>query len=173
MIVLALWGAAVVAGCGTNEEDAAADGAAPGLAGDAHDRGNVPEGGPSTGVGSLCDVLTDAGPTSGIFNASALECPSFICLKPVVQTGATISTTGAFCSAPCEQDSDCTGAEADPNDPSDRRCQTGFVCGVPFVKGRLCCQKLCLCKDFLGPAGATVPIACRGDAGANCQQPEP
>jgi hypothetical protein len=171
VIVFVAW-TAVLYGCGTEEQAAATDDAAPDLGGEVNDAGSatVADSGASKGLGSPCDVLTDAGSTSTVFNTSALECPSFICLKPAVQTGAPVSSTGAYCSTSCQQDSDCAGLLADPSNPTDRRCQTGFVCGVPFVKGRLCCQKLCLCKDFLGPAGAPVPLTCQGDAAANCQQ---
>jgi hypothetical protein len=36
------------------------------------------------------------------------------------------------------------------------------------VKGPLCCQKLCLCRDFLGSTGAMTPIECQGAAAATC-----
>jgi len=122
-------------------------------------------------IGRPCDVLTEAGPAQGVFNAEALECPSRICLKPVVQQGASGTVdTGPFCSASCSQDSDCESDQIrNPNNPLDKRCTKGFVCGIPFVKGRICCQKLCLCKDFLGPQGAPTPIACQGGAAATCQ----
>jgi hypothetical protein len=122
-------------------------------------------------IGRRCDVLTDAGSAQGVYNSEALECPSRICLKPVVQTGATMPTppTQAYCSASCSQDSDC-----DPNqlreqgNNLDYRCSTGFACGIAFVRGNICCQKLCLCKDFLGPIGAPTPIACQGGEAAKC-----
>jgi hypothetical protein len=123
-------------------------------------------------IGRRCDVLTDAGAAQGVYNSEALECPSRICLKPVVQTGATMPNppTEAFCSASCSQDSDCDGQTRDQSNPNDRRCSKGFTCGIAFVKGKICCQKLCLCKDFLGPAGATTPIACSNGAAATCQE---
>jgi hypothetical protein len=123
-------------------------------------------------IGRPCDVLTDAGAAQGVYNSEALECPSRICLKPVVQTGATMPTppTQAYCSASCSQDSDCDPNQLrDPNNPRDYGCQKGFACGIAFVKGKICCQKLCLCKDFLGPAGAPTPIACLGNAAATCE----
>jgi hypothetical protein len=123
-------------------------------------------------IGRPCDVLTDAGAAQGVYNSEALECPSRICLKPVVQTGATMPTppTQAYCSASCSQDSDCDPNQLrDPNNPRDYGCQKGFACGIAFVKGKICCQKLCLCKDFLGPAGAPTPIACQGNAAATCE----
>jgi len=121
-------------------------------------------------IGRPCDVLTDAGPAQGVYNSEALECPSRICLKPVVQQGASGSIdTGPYCSASCSQDSDCEGQLRDPTNPNDKRCSTGFTCGVAFVKGKICCQRLCLCKDFLGPGGAPVPIACMGSGASTCQ----
>ena len=124
-------------------------------------------------IGRRCDVLTDAGLKQGVFNSEALECPSRICLKPVVQEGATMPDppTEAYCSASCSQDSDCdTDQKRDNSNPKDKRCKTGFSCGIAFVKGKICCQKLCLCKDFLNPAvGAPTPIACQAGGAASCE----
>ena len=122
-------------------------------------------------IGATCDILTDAGPNQGVFNTEALECASRICVKPVVQPGATgaLSTT-AFCTTPCNQDNDCGGQTRDPTNPLDTRCATGFACGILFVKGPICCQKFCICRDFLGPSGPATPVACQGDAAAGCFQ---
>jgi hypothetical protein len=123
-------------------------------------------------IGRPCDVLTEAGPAQGVFNSEALECPSRICLKPVVQQGATMPDppTGPYCSASCSQDSDCETDQArDQDNKLDKRCSTGFACGIAFVKGKICCQKLCLCKDFLNPdVGAPTPIACQAGGAATC-----
>jgi hypothetical protein len=124
-------------------------------------------------IGRRCDVLTDASAAQGVYNSEALECPSRICLKPVVQIGATMPTppTQAYCSASCSQDSDCDPNQLrDPKNLLDFRCQGGFACGIAFVKGKICCQKLCLCKDFLGTAGVSTPIACTGGGAAQCEQ---
>src|ERR1039457_2525758 len=66
-------------------------------------------------IGRPCSVLTDAGNAQGVYNSEALECPSRICLKPVVQAGATMPDppTTAYCSASCSQDSDCDGQSRD------------------------------------------------------------
>ena len=122
-------------------------------------------------IGRRCDVLTDASAAQGVYNSEALECPSRICLKPVVQVGATMPdpATQAYCSASCSQDSDCEGQMRDQNNKLDYRCSAGFSCGIAFVKGKICCQKLCLCKDFLGPNGAAVPIACQGSGASSCE----
>lgn len=170
-----MWAAFAVSGCGANRGPDPTDGPLVVVGGDASpDREmTAAEAGPSSSVGDPCDVLTDAGPATAIVNGAAPECSSRICIKPAYGPG-TVTATGAYCSAACEQDSDCAGAPYAPNSPTtaDHRCQTGFVCGIPFVKGRLCCQKLCMCRDFVGDAGLPTPTACRGDAGANCMEPQ-
>ncbi len=125
-------------------------------------------------IGRPCDLSVSASPSQAVYNASAAECPSNLCLKPVVQpTAATIPNppTQATCSAGCSYDSDCDGELRDPTNPLDQRCVQGFACGIPFVKGPVCCQKLCMCKDFLGPEGLPTPIACQGGAGMTCADP--
>lgn len=119
-------------------------------------------------IGRPCDVLTDAGTEQAVYNSEALECPSRICLKPAYQSGASkASATGAFCSAPCSQDSDCDPNQLrDTTNQNDHRCKSGFACGIAFVKGPICCQKLCLCRDFLGTNGTAIPIACQSGAAA-------
>ena len=124
----------------------------------------------TSNVGAICDLLTDAGVSQGTYNAEALECATRMCLKPTMQPGAAGSSTTAFCTAPCKQDSDCAGQKRDPANPLDTRCATGFACGILFVKGALCCQKLCVCQDFIGSSGMATPIACQGDAAAGCHQ---
>jgi len=126
------------------------------------------------GIGRVCDVLTDASASQAVFNSEALECPSRICLKPLQDPNKPEldPPTGAYCSASCTQDSDCSDAQTrDPKNPTDRRCKGGFVCGIPFVKGRLCCQKLCLCRDFLA-GGAVTPTGCKDGADLTCANPQ-
>jgi len=120
----------------------------------------------SSGVGLPCDLGVQAGPTQSVYNNQALECPSRLCLKPVDRVGGV--NTGALCSAVCSTDSDCIGSTRDASDPSDRRCAGGYACAVAFVVGPLCCQKLCLCTDFLaGPL--QTPSVCNPDGGMICQ----
>ena len=111
------------------------------------------------GIGRPCDIGADAGQSQAVYNNQALECPSRICLKPVNQGSPTLDT-GPYCSATCSKDSDCDGQKRDNAERSDLRCKTGFACGVAFVVGPLCCQKLCLCKDFLGLSGLQTPQTC-------------
>jgi hypothetical protein len=122
------------------------------------------------GIGRPCDLQAAAKPSQAVGNSAATDCPSGLCLKPAVEPGAGGSVdTGATCSGECSDvGKDCGGDTRDPANPEDKRCARGFVCAIPFVKGSLCCKKLCVCKDFLGPGGAVTPIACQGDAAASC-----
>jgi hypothetical protein len=120
----------------------------------------------SQGVGGLCDLMADAGPTQAVYNAQALQCPSRICIKPRDQAGGV--DTAPFCSALCQTDSDCNGVLRSPDNPSDRHCATGFTCGVAFVIGPLCCKPMCLCKDFLASGTATIPQQCLQDGQVRC-----
>ena len=121
------------------------------------------------GIGHPCDLQTSAGQNQGAYRSNAEECPTQLCLKPVVQQGASSAAdTGPTCSGECGSDDDCHGELGNPADPTDTRCATGFTCGMPFVKGPLCCKKLCVCKDFVGPSGLPIPIACQGEGAMTC-----
>ena len=136
--------------------------------------GNVGGGGSlgsNSGLGQPCVLGADAAPYHPVYDNQALECPSGLCLKPLFQQGGYGAVdTAAYCASECSTDNDCTGAIRDPNDPSDRRCASGYACGVEFVVGPLCCKKLCLCKDFLGNSLST-PLTCdpAQNQGLGCQ----
>jgi|ERR1039457_357586 hypothetical protein len=116
-------------------------------------------------IGAPCDILTDAGPRQGVFNTEDLQCTSLWCIKPVDLTGS--ADTWPFCTAKCSTDSDCVGRLRNTSDPNDRACVSGFTCGVAFVRGTICCVKVCQCLDFTGGPIST-PAACYLDAGQNC-----
>ena len=123
-------------------------------------------------IGQLCDLTVDAGPSQGVVNLKAGTCPAGLCLKPVLNPWASTvdPPTGATCTDECSSDSDCHGELRNPSNEQDTRCTGGFVCGVPFVVGPLCCKHYCLCKDFLDASGAQMPVACQGpDALPSCQ----
>ncbi len=122
-------------------------------------------------LGVPCNLPVDAGPAQGVYSTAAPECSSHICLKPVAVSaaqGGPAVDTGAFCTARCSTDGDCDGISRDPNHPDDETCISGYTCGVPFVKGALCCQKLCVCKDFTGGTSIATPIACQNGGAATC-----
>jgi hypothetical protein len=125
------------------------------------------------GVGKTCDLGDSAdSPSRTAINSNASECQTGVCLKVALDPSkASVDPpTGATCSAECSSDSDCDGELRDSANPADTRCKSGFACGVPFVVGPYCCKRYCMCRDFLGSAGATTPAACQGpDARTTCQ----
>jgi len=134
------------------------------------------------GIGRPCDVGADAGQSQAVYNNQALECPSRVCLKPVNANPCCLSSpptctcnTGPYCSATCSKDSDCDGEKRDSQEASDLRCTGGYACGVAFVVGPLCCQKLCLCKDFI-VSGLIEPPICdpkQNNGRTACQETTP
>lgn len=118
-------------------------------------------------LGAPCDVAATYTPWQAVYNAQSPECSSGVCLKPLVRNGLENVDTVPFCTRYCQSDDDCSGGQArDPANPSDKACLTGYTCGVSFVVGPLCCKKICICRDFLGGPGATVPLACDPPAAA-------
>lgn len=124
------------------------------------------------GIGTPCDLGFYASDQQASYNSAASECPSHVCLKPMVDPAVSQPvTTGPFCTADCATDSDCVGVARDPSNPSDTSCIGGYACAIPFVKGRLCCRKLCVCKDFI--ADVTTPASCEGSAALTCNATSP
>jgi hypothetical protein len=123
-------------------------------------------------VGRPCTLVTDAsvGAAQGAFEIPATDCPSRICTKPAVQPGVSNElNTGPYCTVKCSSDNDCNGETRDFTNTNDRRCMKGFTCAIPFDQGQLCCQKLCLCRDFFSASvGPAMPAICQNDAGASC-----
>jgi hypothetical protein len=126
-------------------------------------------------IGRPCvtDAPADAGSASevSIVSSPSLQCPSRICLQPALMGAvAAAAMEPAFCTAPCETDSDCSDA-----DPA-TQCQKGFVCGWPTTSGPFCCQKMCICDDFViePKGGFPTPNSCQapnhgGPNPATCQ----
>ena len=110
-------------------------------------------------VGRPCDpgpFVTNDGATI-LLSEGVTECPSGICLAADNPQG-----TGPLCTAGCQSNDDCDGELANPNDPSDTRCKSGFVCMWPTTVGTLNCQRLCACRDVVSePAGGfRKPTVC-------------
>jgi hypothetical protein len=102
-------------------------------------------------IGRVCSLDTpDAGGTgtgtSATLNGQAVECPSRICLLPAGDL--TPATTGPLCTAGCSSDDDCSDGETSSSAAS-AQCKTGFTCMVATTVGNFCCERLCVCKDFI------------------------
>jgi hypothetical protein len=101
-------------------------------------------------IGRVCDLdAIDAGmPTTGTsstIQGQAVECPTRICLLPEKQQ---MTNTGPLCTATCSSDDDCSDGETTSNQNS-VQCKKGFACVVATTVGAFCCEKLCVCKDFI------------------------
>lgn len=120
-------------------------------------------------VGRICDLGT-ALPQAGevVVASPSLDCVSRTCLR--VPLGKELpagseypSGTNGLCTAECSADSDC---ERVPESP----CVTGFTCGVAVTVGPFCCQKFCICKDYvvIPESGQLLtPEACDAGNAAN------
>ena len=121
-------------------------------------------------IGRACDVQADGGVKEALWNQAALECPSRLCIRPAVDTEvATNVDTTALCSAECTKDSDCEDGQT-RNKGNPKGCNKGFVCGIRYEVGPLCCKQLCLCKDFLSipNTGLAVPASCQPGSVSSC-----
>jgi len=118
-------------------------------------------------IGRQCDLTQSIDATHGGYNTNATDCPSRLCVKPMVQPGISPDLdTAAYCSAECSSDNDCEGQTRDSSNPNDKRCRKGFTCAAVFPVGKLACKKVCLCRDFFSASvGPAVPEGCDADAG--------
>ena len=109
----------------------------------------------------------DAGTSGGAFatiSSPVLACPSRICLLPGDMKEATADGRRPFLYGDLllgrrllRRRERHQGPE-----PPDPRCKTGFVCGVATEVGPFCCEKLCICRDFVivPTGGLPVPDSC-------------
>jgi len=111
-------------------------------------------------VGRICDLGRTAGDSETVVASPSLDCVSRTCLK--VPKPANLPPDVHYpegglglCTDRCNTDSDC---ERVPESP----CQSGFTCGIPTVVGPFCCEKFCICKDYvvIPDGGVPVPAAC-------------
>lgn len=120
-------------------------------------------------VGRKCDLGGTPGPTETLV-ASSLDCVSRTCLhvplgRDLPAGGDYPTGTTGLCTAACATDDDCAGVAETP-------CRTGFACGVPpgASVGDFCCQKLCVCKDYVAldaTGHLDTPLACDPANAAN------
>lgn len=145
-------------------------------------------------VGRRCIINQVAGSGDVVINSTALECPTRTCLMmpnqpqdPVTEqcdennpgtcSGQKVCVNNecraasefkGFCTAACSSNDDCDGETS--SNTSDRKCARGFVCATPAAVGDFCCQRFCVCRDFLNiPDGGVpiVPSACEAANPAN------
>jgi hypothetical protein len=77
-------------------------------------------------------------------SSPVVDCQSKICLHIAAEEDD-------LCTARCESDSDCDTSEGST-------CTKGFVCMVATSTGNFCCEKLCVCADYLDlPEGQAPP----------------
>ena len=126
-------------------------------------------------IGRPCLTNADAGsfgangePGVAIISSPNLQCPSRICLLPADESNAGAMHDGPFCTYPCSTDDDCSDAETgEKGSTTDTRCKTNFICAIATTTGPFCCQKYCVCHDFvyIPPGGLKTPTACEPGAG--------
>jgi hypothetical protein len=115
-------------------------------------------------VGRICDLgIDDPAMNQAVVGSPSLDCQSKLCLKVPVDADKSLpdgfrplSNSKGMCTDSCESDSDCDKVPESP-------CVTGFTCGVAVTVGPFCCQKVCICKDYivLPDSGALpTPAAC-------------
>lgn len=99
-------------------------------------------------VGRICDLGESTPSASEVVVATpSLDCTSRTCLRMPLERelppGSSMPTgTQGLCTATCEADDDCVRVPESP-------CVSGFTCGVATTVGPFCCQKVCMCKDYV------------------------
>jgi hypothetical protein len=112
-------------------------------------------------IGRPCDLqVGDTGTaTNGTAQATitgqVLQCPSRICILPAAEVK---TDTGPYCTAECTSNDDCSdGEKRNMSNPDDKRCKTGYACGIASEVGAFCCKKMCICLDFVDAPGGQLP----------------
>lgn len=93
---------------------------------------------------------------------------SFVCAEGSCELDQRHVMARSMCSQTCEVDADCEGGDPDTT------CSSGFACARIQALGDHCCEKLCVCRDDLDTAAASVLEAeCSADAARGCCDQEP
>ena len=120
-------------------------------------------------VGRICDLGVMPGSNESVVASPSLDCVSRTCLKVPLDPMAQLppsnrypTSTNGLCTDRCNSDGDC---ERVPESP----CQSGFTCGIPVVVGPFCCEKFCICKDYIviPDGGVPTPAACDPNTATN------
>ncbi len=118
-------------------------------------------------VGRICDLgIENPTANQAVVGSPSLDCQSKLCLKVPVDTSKEVpegfrllANSRGMCTSTCESDADCDKVPESP-------CVTGFTCGVAVTVGPFCCQKVCICKDYVVlPESGSLPepAACVSD----------
>ncbi len=116
-------------------------------------------------VGRICVIegVDEINFTETVVASPAIECQSRTCLRVPLEVDSDDlpenSRYESLCTAECTADEDCDRVPESP-------CVTGFTCAVPVVVGPFCCQRLCVCKDYLilpDSGSLPTPEACVAD----------
>jgi hypothetical protein len=123
-----------------------------------------------TPVGRICDLGSNVpDPTESIIASPSLDCVSRECLKiPETNPSPPKGTmypggTNGLCTSTCETSDDCQKVPESP-------CVSGFTCGIAVTQGPFCCEKVCVCKDYVqvpSNGALPVPIGCDPTNSAN------
>ena len=121
-------------------------------------------------VGRICDLGQTPDPSQAVVASPSLDCVSRTCLKVPLEVAEKDLPPGSqyptgnlgLCTDRCSQDSDC---ERVPESP----CQTGFTCDIAVEVGPFCCEKFCICKDYIviPSSGRPTPAACDPTVASN------
>jgi hypothetical protein len=116
-------------------------------------------------VGRICDLgVENPSEFQAVIGSPSLDCQSKLCLK--VPNEATkppegfrmLASSHGMCTDSCESDDDCDKVPESP-------CVTGFTCGVALTVGPFCCQRVCICKDYVVlPDSGSLPTPAACDA---------
>lgn len=116
-------------------------------------------------VGLNCYIGNiNAGEGEAFISSPALDCQSRVCLHQPDQSGAVDDAKETdMCTNYCDSSEDCV------RHPQSE-CKTGFACMIPVVVGDFCCQKMCVCKDYIvvPDEGFTTPAACDPTGPSEC-----
>ena len=109
------------------------------------------------------DTEDDNANTEVVVSSPALDCTSRTCLFQPNEGGAAGGVNVPLCSDFCDSSDDCDREASSP-------CQTGFSCEIASTVGPFCCQKMCICNDFLfipESGDREAPAACNADDQTN------
>lgn len=113
-------------------------------------------------VGRICDLgSAPPGAEDVVVASPSLDCVSRTCLRVPLSRelppGSSFpSGNNGLCTDTCNADTDCDRVPESP-------CITGFTCGIAVTAGPFCCQKFCICKDYIvlpDSQQLTTPKAC-------------